>query len=376
MDYALPAPNTLGDIFNQNPGAFTQAQGLIDTGQQFADQSFQRNDLANQQSAAMNPLLQQHQQGINAAQDAQLPGLVASSSMLQRKNNNQSLLNDSEIADTLGKYKEAEQDRHIKEVNGMGTTLQQLGSQVWDNPIGAAARSKEALAKAGHAEMWNPSWDNLPPQELAAAMNDAGVSIANTGEKMQAMRMQMQQKKTMAEDLEDQKQAGRMALRDKINAAAEAIEQSKEEGKTKNNKYNYQQAATQYNALADRAQAAGDSQKAQELYAKANDYTKLDREARSAGANVTTDVKPNMKQFGIGTNADNSSPPTTLGPPGQVAPPQNVPAAKVPGATRDIPAAAMSYLMQHPDTADHFEQMYGPGTAKALLSGNPNVKAN
>ena len=62
MDYQLPAPQELGNIYNMNPGAFGQAQELINLGQQFAGQSLEKNRLANELSAQKNPITVQQDQ--------------------------------------------------------------------------------------------------------------------------------------------------------------------------------------------------------------------------------------------------------------------------------------------------------------------------
>ena len=62
MEYQLPAPQELGNIYNMNPGAFGQAQELINLGKQFAGQSLETNRLANELSAQKNPIAVQQGQ--------------------------------------------------------------------------------------------------------------------------------------------------------------------------------------------------------------------------------------------------------------------------------------------------------------------------
>ena len=62
MEYQLPAPQELGNIYKMNPGAFGEAMELMDLGKQFAGQSLETNRLANELSAQKNPIAVQQGQ--------------------------------------------------------------------------------------------------------------------------------------------------------------------------------------------------------------------------------------------------------------------------------------------------------------------------
>lgn len=246
MDLSLNA-KTLGDIYNLPPEATLQGMDLLSQLQQGNQQYIQDRQQNIQQDQVMNPLRQQHMQGIIDSQAATLPGQQAQSEMLARKNKNESLLNDDQIRSLTSKYKSDELKNHMTDLDNLGTLSMQLAETTWANPLGAAARAKQQFEKSGHADMWNPQWDNLPPDQLAMQLSNMGKGLQGTSQKLNETLAALQAKGDNARQVEEI----RAANREKIQSmkSAMAAELKKMTSTTKDPK-SYQEAAVRYNQMA------------------------------------------------------------------------------------------------------------------------------
>ncbi len=108
---------------------------------------------------------------------AQLPGHVALSNMHVRKDANEGVVNDAAIKDILGKYKSEDLKRHVADMENLGQVALQHYQGAYMNPFGAAARAKQSFVDAGHGDMWNDDWNDLPVGQLAAKLKDFGSGI-------------------------------------------------------------------------------------------------------------------------------------------------------------------------------------------------------
>lgn len=177
-------PSSLGDIYGMNPGAFMQAQGVLD--RQATASQLANDQLAQQtQFAAQDQPFKLAQLGLNnQTAQARLPGIQAESSAAVRKNSNEDLFNPQFIKDTQGKYTSAEIKRHADDMENAGQLLRQSAALVYDSPMGAAAPVKEKLQAAG---VWNPAWEKFNAAQLQAILKDSGDQIGDAATKYRTL---------------------------------------------------------------------------------------------------------------------------------------------------------------------------------------------
>lgn len=300
MDTPLPSPSSLGDIYNQNPGAFGQAQDIIGQGQQAASLSQMMNQQTYNQNQVMDPLRAQALQGSNDAQAATLPGIVAGSSMKTRANSNDANLNDATLKDALGKLSSADRDRHIQDIDDMGSVFRQQGAQVLNNPIGAAQRAKAELVNAGHGDMWNNDWDNLPPEQLANALSSQGAMIGQSSSKMMQMSAGIQAKNAQALSLEQEKQKGRMEVQTSRDATAKQIADGVRSAKLALDKPTMQVLAGRMSMLAQAAESEGDTIGYQKYLGLANEYMDQARSIPQQSAGVSNEKTLDLNKIQSG----------------------------------------------------------------------------
>lgn len=196
-------PQGLSTLFSLPPEAQTSGMGLL-TQQQNADQMTQQ-DQARQLDfdTANDPLKLAHQGLTNQTLEAGLPEVVARSNMAKRKDANEALLNDDQIKDMVGKYKSADLQRHVTDMEGVGQLAQQQYQSIYMNPFGAAQRAKDAFTQAGHADLWNDDWNDLPAGQLAAKLKDFGQGIQQSNSAMSKALMQAQERADAAKYVAD-----------------------------------------------------------------------------------------------------------------------------------------------------------------------------
>lgn len=152
----------------------------------------------NEHNAAMRPMLQQQQGLQNASLSVQIPGQAADAQMRARKNANEDLLNDDNIRSMREKLGDDRLSHHINQMSGLGSLMLGAAEQVWSAPLGGTMAAKQMFADAGLSDKWHPEWDNLPPDQLAMRLNQAGQQLATTGSKAQQALQAAQLKGDMA----------------------------------------------------------------------------------------------------------------------------------------------------------------------------------
>lgn len=258
----------------------------------------------NEHQSRMYPMQEQQQQLANDTSLAQLPGIQANSSMLQRKNSNEGIFNDSHIQDILGKYKADEIQRHVQSMDALGTSAQQAAELVAKNPLGGAAIAKDLFKRSGHADMWNPEWDNMSPGQLAMTLDEAGKAIQSAGTKFNQALSTQQIKAEAAMRLEASREAARQALQDSRLSALREMQQLTLSFKQKLDKPNLEQLAARAMLHAQQADADGDTALAAKFRKQGEEAQKAAESIKAAGAVATTDVKPALGPMGIPTNKD------------------------------------------------------------------------
>jgi len=181
-------PTNLAGLVDLPVGMRPQQEEFLANASRNDSLALQQQGLANLFQQQADPLrLRQLELG-NQTTEAGLPGIMANGQIAQRKNKIESMFEDKQIQDMMGKYKSEELSRHVKDMEGVGQLALQGAEQVWSNPIAGRAMVKQKLEKAG---VWNPKWDSLPPDRLAMELSNFGQGIQATGAKFtQAMELQ------------------------------------------------------------------------------------------------------------------------------------------------------------------------------------------
>lgn len=408
MDTPLPAPSTLGDIYSMNPGAFGQAQDIIQQGQQSANLSQMMNQQTYNQNQVMDPLRATALQAANDTSAANLPGIVASSSMKTRANSNDEKTNDLALQNAIEKLGHEKTQMHVDDLNTAGALFRQHGAMAFANPIGAGDRLKADLAAAGHADMYNPEWDTLDPGARAQAYTDTGNDIGKSTEKMLQLSAGIQAKNDQAVKLEKTKQEGRMEVQTARDATAKQIADGVRSAKLALDKPSMQQLAARMSGLAQAAQADGDTIGYQKYIGLANEYMDQARSIPQQSAGVSNEKTLDLNKIKDG---DISTVPPRVAPrlgagAAPVAPasaPPQMPAAPAASAAtgfrdpvtgnipsppnvaidtfkRNIQGGTPAQVQQH---IQQFNAIFGPGTGEAILQASQpseyvrnNPKAN
>ena len=235
-------PTNLKGLVDLPVGMYPQQQEFLANASQADSNELQQQGLRNLFDAQANPLRVRGLELNNRTAEAGLPGIMANSSISQRKNRVESLLEDSHIQDMMGKYKADELKRHISEVEGLGQIALQGAEQVWSNPLAGRALVKAQLEKSG---MWNPKWDALPPDQLAMQLSNFGQGIQGTIAKF-SQASQLQQDK-----LDAQERMKKLEVEGRAEAARVRAESAKAlvDAKTERTPRSYQEASTKWRQL-------------------------------------------------------------------------------------------------------------------------------
>lgn len=117
MPFSLPQPSTLQDIFAMNPGAFQQAQDIMQGGIQQNQADLQKTQIANLFDEQNNPQLIQQQTLANQIAQARLPGYQADSEIRQNEAKASTSLYDDKVKAARDKFMSEASDSHIKELS-------------------------------------------------------------------------------------------------------------------------------------------------------------------------------------------------------------------------------------------------------------------
>lgn len=368
----------LSDLFQVAPG--TAAFGLgqqqsSDLATAAADrqrlqQLIQQIQIKNQFDQQNNPLLLQHQQGLNDTQAAQLPGVQADSSLKVTNANNAAAMAPGVVAagnaQNAGKVTAA----HATALSQVGQMIASMGASLANVPVPARQGALAALAKSsGMAD--DPAgqqilqqFSQVSPDQLPQALTQYGITHAKMGEQYLAttdaanIRGEAEKKSAQIhadaalQSMREQIAAGRFD-KNKISSDLDTTIQRQLQAAAKDTKAQYG-ILSQGTAL---AMAAGNMALAQ----------KYAMQAKSIEPQVTAEIQ-NGKQPGIDTAAVAnlpSNPPINI-----TSPAFNGPGVANPLTTNSpvkIPPAAIAMLRQNPALKAQFDAKYGTGASAKVL---------
>ena len=282
-------PQNLQQLVDLPVGMYPQQQEFLANASQNDSNMLQEQGLKNLFEAQANPLRVRGLDLQNQTAEAGLPGIVANSGMLQRKNKIESLLEDQHINELKGKYSSEELARHVKDGEAVGQIALQGAEHVWSNPLGGKEMVKAQMSKMG---MWNPAWDSLPPDRLAMELSNFGQGIQATNAKMTQALQTTEMKTSAAEriaqaNIEQRDRAAAMRI-----SAAQALAKEKLQPSVQG----YEKQSAKWREL-----ELGETDP--ELKAKfrhaADLYAEEALKLKAAAATVTTDAKPDVNKLGV-----------------------------------------------------------------------------
>lgn len=285
-------PTNLQGLVDLPVGMRPQQEEFLANASRNDSQMLQQQGLANLFQQRADPLRVRGLELSNQTAEAGLSGVVAQGKSAERKNRIESLMEDKQIQDMMGKYKSEELSRHVKDMEGVGQLALQGAEQVWSNPIGGRALVKQKLEKTG---MWNPKWDSLPPDRLAMELSNFGQGLQATGAKF-SQAVQLQDDKLAAQERMKRMEVEQRSAAAQLRASsAQALLAAKPKPEPKN----FEDQSRKWYELAlaedDPAPKAGYMQNAEY-------YKQAAIELRSAAANVASGDKPNLPALGIKDN--------------------------------------------------------------------------
>lgn len=353
MDF--PNPSSLGDIFNMNPGAFTQAQGILENMGQANQVGMQEQRRKLAYDTAADPFrLEQLRLG-NETSQAHLPGIQAQSEQLQRKNANERLFNPDFIKEQQGKYSSAQLKRHIDDFENVGQLLRQGSAMVYDSPMGAGYKVKQMLKDAGYGDAWVPAFDQMPASTLSKALASMGNDIGDASTKYRNALGLIGAKGEFSKDIAETAAASR----EKIAASRAAAVKAAQDARASQSPKTLEAAFT---AALSHAQTATDPEEKQAFIQIATEYQRQLQamlQIKNQGAPGGIDTS---KVTGLPPKPETVMPPITTSPTAPVVAPTG---NKFPG----IPNAAVDKLRSNPALAKAFDEKYGQGASATVLQG-------
>ncbi len=301
-------PQGLAQLFSLPPEAQVAGMNLLNQ-QQTADQT----SLMDQQrllgfNNQMDPV-RVRQAGLNADLDqARLPGVQAESQIAGANARKRLALSDADISSSLQKLKADEAKGHVDEIGSIGDLLLQHSQLAFSNPLGAAARTKAALAKIGHADMWNPAWDTSDPGLLARQLQDYGTDLQDvTAKYRQAMKLQ-EEKATGAGDraVAVEQMKGEYRLRQEAMRQDGIRRQMESKERLGRNPKNWEQWGAQ---MAELARQSTDPVERAWLMEQASKAIETSKQIRAASAEVTVGPKPDLPGLADIPDQQSANPP-------------------------------------------------------------------
>jgi len=287
------SPQNLQQLVDLPVGMYPQQQEFLANASQNDSNMLQEQGLKNLFEAQANPLRVRGLDLQNQTAEAGLPGIVANSGMLQRKNKIESLLEDRHINDLKSKYSSEELARHVKDGEAVGQLVLQGAEHVLSNPFVGIPAVKERLSKVG---MWNSEWDRLPPKDVAIKLHELGQGIQNTNSKMTQALETTEMKTSAAEriaqaNIKQRDRAAKLRI-----SAAQALAKEKAPATVQG----YEKQSSKWREL-----ELGETDP--ELKAKfkhaADLYAEEALKLKAAAAVVSSGDKPNLPALGIQDNA-------------------------------------------------------------------------
>lgn len=166
--------------------------------------------LQNQQSQVMNPLLAQHQQGLNDTLQAQLPGVAGNAASLKARGQVDSGTVDSDIASKRSRVLEQLDSDQLKQLKNMGEKYSQAGAYLASIPnTTTPAGNTRMIAAQKLAEQYGMSADSPQfqaimqhdPEQLPAVLQKMGNDMAmSSGDFIQRRAMEQDRTKALMEN--------------------------------------------------------------------------------------------------------------------------------------------------------------------------------
>ena len=276
----------LQDMYNMPVAMMPQAMSLANQQQDADALTSQDNQRQFAYDQANDPLKLQRSGLDNQLLQAQIPGQQALSNMHVRKDQNEASTNDAYIKDVLGKYKADDVKRQVSDLENLGQIALSHSETSMMEPFGAAARVKQAFVDAGHGDLWQPEWDNLPVGQLALKLRDFGTRV-----------QQHTAAYSRALDQADMKAASAANVAN-INADARVqAAQTAAEARRAAIRPQSKENMSQYEARIREAAASGDPDAATALAIL--ERQKVER--AQAGPTVNANTKPDLNALGIPT---------------------------------------------------------------------------
>lgn len=271
MPYTTPAPSTLNDVFAMNPGAFAQAQDLIRGGMQQNEQDLQASQLANLFKAQNDPQLLQAQGLENQFKQARIPGVQAESDMLGMNRDKQKALYDDSLQAARTKFLAEASEAHLSELEREAQRM---------------AYSKDPTEAAQGEKLLTMHKDMIRERNKQDAQQKRQIELERLRGKNSQELMGMQI------------QAGRF---DKAPAGGSGGGGTIED-QIKSGKLTYEKAATALSGAAFLADLEGDSERANQYRAMADQYNQMFIAGKRAGVQAGAETKPDLSAFDIKTN--------------------------------------------------------------------------
>lgn len=210
--------NQLAQLWKLPTGAFLQGMGAMENARAADDEALKQSQLKTMFSQQNDPQRLREQDLQNQTLEAQLPGVVANSSLNQDRAKFSKATNDTAIDDFLKSSKDKVGAQHLKRLTDATQAYGLAGGAM--NSIPPAAR--HAYARQMMGEFYNPElFDRVPPEALPKMLQTMASESTTFSQKVQA---KLQEQAALAQyrsQLQAQKDAA-AGERARVLAAAKA----------------------------------------------------------------------------------------------------------------------------------------------------------
>lgn len=228
-------------------------------------------DLPNayQHEQNMRPLQEQRESVLNQVSQAQIPLMQAQAREAGNRADIQDATKDLNIEQLRSQYGHTKLTNYLNEISGMGPLMQQAGAMVRSMPVGGNLKARQMLKQAGHEDMWNPAWDNMPPAQLAQQLEQTGYSISSASQKWQQAADIANRKAEAMARLEEFKAESRERIASQRVGAARDMKQWELANSRLLDKPTYQSLSARYTEFARQAMEDGRPDEARQYDAEA-----------------------------------------------------------------------------------------------------------